>query len=1284
MSSGAAKGARVHLIGAGGAGMSGLARLLLQTGHRVSGSDASDSAALRALGDLGARIAIGHQAVHVDGAERVVISPVIAADNDELKAARAAGLAIQTRAQALGALVDGRDVVAVAGSHGKTTTTAMLAFVLARAGLEPGHYLGGACPSLGGLSASWGPRSLFVLEACEAFGALESWRPTHCLVTNIDDEHLEHYGGQEQLTQAFQSLVDRTAQHGSVVLCGDDARAAALGVLRPNSTVTFGLQASNEVRGLVRSLDGDASVFGVTRRGALLGEVRLGLPGEHNVRNALGVVAMALELGVPFDTVASALGEFQGVERRLSRVGAAAGVQVLDDFAHHPTEIDAVMQVARAGMGGNGKLVVAFATQPHDGLPRLARRFAAALSAADLVLLAPLQAAGDASAARFEQLAGAIRASGTPHVRLGGPDQLASAALDHLGQGDRLLVLGPSEVRRAGPQVLQGLKAREGQGLDAPEWSISRGRTVPAAEPPCLVSLILAQARRRPEAAAVQCGEETLAYAQLIERAARIADALTQAGLEAGEIVAVSLERSPWRVAAFLAVLWAGGVYLPVDPALPAKRKRLMLGDARARVAIAPPGSVEDASIRIIDLEVLPPPGRGWNRPGPARSGSEAAYMIYTSGTTGQPKGVVVEHASIANFASAAVAAFEIDQTSRVSNASAFGFDVAVGEMAMTFAAGACLVVPPEATGLVGGPLGRLVRDQGVTHLSMTPSALATLPAHDYPAITHVIVAGEACPPDLAERWGASRVFINGYGPTEATVLATFDRHAPGQAITIGKAMDNACAFILDAEERPLRRGAAGELWLSGAGLARGYFRRKDLTAERFRTVRPDGRKPVRAYRTGDLAAMLPDGRIRYLGRADDQVKLRGFRIELGEIEACLRSHPQVKDAAVDLRRNPAGQELLVGYVVAEDVQAPPATEALLEHVAGRLPAYMTLSTVVAIDAVPLSSNGKRDRSALPDPPRLALRRGGAPKAPSEGLESELHDLFRRELAIDDPFGVRDTLVDLGVDSLKTANLFLAVEARYGVELQLETAAGADTIELLALHVGRLLGESSPQGRPEPALAASIVRKQLTYLAAWSGARRTPKSLIVTRGDGGQRPPLFWCCQGNDEHEQLSAGLGPGLTVHGMRSGHLVFRYEPSTVGALASRYVEEILELQPQGPIRLGGNCQGGTIAQEIAGRLIARGREVEVLFLLDPGRFRPSRAPISLIFGVGSEQNPYRGGAAPERVFEEAYPAGYSVDFLPGAHGLYFEAPGLDALAGVIGARLTLLDRTATPEPA
>ena len=301
---GAAQPSGVHLIGAGGAGMSGLGRLLLETGHDVSGSDAVDSPALRGLGERGARVWVGHDGGRLERPGRVVVSPVIPPDNAELKAARFSGAPVQTRAQALAELLEGREVVAICGSHGKTTAAAMLAFVLRRAGEDCGHYLGAVCPSLEDDSARWGSGALFVLEACEAFGALHEWRPSHLLITNIDDEHLEHYGGEDQLRGAFQALVARTPAGGQVVICRDDPGAAALEAPRPGSVLTYGLDPGADIRGSVVSIDSQAALFGVARGGEPLGEVSLPLAGLHNVRNALGAIGMALGLGVPFETVA--------------------------------------------------------------------------------------------------------------------------------------------------------------------------------------------------------------------------------------------------------------------------------------------------------------------------------------------------------------------------------------------------------------------------------------------------------------------------------------------------------------------------------------------------------------------------------------------------------------------------------------------------------------------------------------------------------------------------------------------------------------------------------------------------------------------------------------------------------------------------------------------------------------------------------------------------------------------------------------------------------------------
>ncbi len=1273
---------KAHLVGVGGIGMSALARLLLESGVEVSGSDSRPSPLLDDLRRRGAAIFVGHDAERVGGAARVIFSPAVPSRNAELVAARRLGIPTQTRAEALTELVAGRETVAVAGSHGKTTATAMLALVLTRAGLDPGYMIGGRTPSLDGDSARLGGGGLFVAEACEAFGALDCWSPGHCLITNIDDEHIEHYDGDEGLRRAFAALVARTAPGGVIAICGDDVIATEVCANGPATVVRYGLDLANHLRARIDISRPNGCDFTVFRDGSRLGPVSLATPGLHTVRNALGVIAVALGLGVPFDIIADALGAFTGVDRRWQFLGEAAGVRVFDDFAHHPAEVAATLEVARAALAPGGRLVVAFEPQLHSRARRLATDFATALGRADLVLLAPVDPAGEPPevARGDEALAAAIELAGTPLIRLPEPESATGAAAD-LRLGDILVTMGPGRIGAVGGRILESLRAGGEGGQRASGPSISIGADRPLPEPASWLAQVRANAACRPDAPAVECGSATISYARLVARAEGLAAALERAGVGPEQVVAVCLDRSAQRTVAFLGVLMSGGVYLPIDPELPPDRIRFMLEDAQASVVVADPAAdaiPRDGSVTIIDPGIQRVPRAPSGRPDPVLTGAEAAYIIYTSGSTGTPKGVIVEHRAICNYARAAAEAFGVTPTSRVSQVSAFGFDVAVGDTAMALYAGACLVAPTDAEARPGPSMARFIRQAAISHLSLTPSALSVLPLGDYPALTHVVLAGEVCPPELAARWSPGRRLFNAYGPTETTVVSTFDEHASGRLLTIGRAMDNAQALILDESERPVGRGETGELWLAGAGLARGYLGRPELTAERFRTLEVAGLGALRAYRTGDLARMDPDGRIRFLGRADDQIKLRGHRIELGEIEAALHQRPDLRDAIVDLRKDASGADQLVAYVVAADGSPVPSRADIASYLAERLPAYMIPAAVVGIASAPMTPNGKRDRAALPEPPAPAVRSQASGDAPGTPLQTALAELIRHELAIEGPVGVRDAFGDLGADSLRMANIFLAVEAQFGIELPAEATFEADTLERLAAHVERTLGAPARQVQEAQSLAESIIRKQLGFISTWTGLRRDANALIVTRNPDGRRAPLFWCFQGNKEHERLAAQLGPGQPLHGMRSGHMVFRYQAETVLALASRYADEMTALQPTGAFRMGGNCQGGVIARETALQLMARGREVAMLIMVEQGKFHPYPAPVALVFGADSHLKPMSGDAESDPMLDAAYPAGWSVQAIPGRHGTYFAPKHIEALAAAIR---TSLERTQGP---
>jgi amino acid adenylation domain-containing protein len=441
------------------------------------------------------------------------------------------------------------------------------------------------------------------------------------------------------------------------------------------------------------------------------------------------------------------------------------------------------------------------------------------------------------------------------------------------------------------------------------------------------------------------------------------------------------------------------------------------------------------------------------------------AYVIYTSGSTGHPKGVQVSHRGIANLALAQTAAFRVTHGSRVLQFAPLSFDASVSEMAMAFHAGAALVLAARDELMPGAPLVRLLREQAVSVATLPPSVLAALPEADLPALRTLVVAGEACPADLAARWAPCRHFVNAYGPTEATVCATLaaweggDRRPP-----IGPPIANTRLYVLDRHLNPVPIGVPGELYVGGVGVARGYLRWPGLTAERF-LPDPFGAEPgSRMYRTGDVGRWLPGGTLEYLGRIDRQAKVRGFRVEPGEIEAHLSSHPAVRECVVVCREDSPGDRRLVAYVAWRDGRAA-NTGDLRTFLKGKLPDYMVPAAFVSLKSLPLSSHGKVDRKALPAPDASLPDPGVAYEAPCGPVEEAVAAIWAEVLGLE-RVGARDTFFDLGGHSLLATKLLSRICQVLGVEVHLRALFEAPTVAGLSAAVETAREAGTPSTAP--------------------------------------------------------------------------------------------------------------------------------------------------------------------------------------------------------------------------
>ncbi|MFF2149141.1 amino acid adenylation domain-containing protein [Kitasatospora sp. NPDC058190] len=545
----------------------------------------------------------------------------------------------------------------------------------------------------------------------------------------------------------------------------------------------------------------------------------------------------------------------------------------------------------------------------------------------------------------------------------------------------------------------------------AAELDRARGtfRPVPEAT---LAELFERQAARTPDAPALLDGERELSYAEVDRTANRLAHQLIRSGVGPERLVALALPRGAAAVVAQLAVAKAGAAFLPVDPDYPAPRREFMTRDAGATVLLDDPAGVWTA-----DGPQTPPTDADRTRP---LSPGHPAYVIYTSGSTGTPKGVLVTHRGLAAFAAAAAEQYAVGPGDRVLQFASPSFDASVLEVCVSLLSGAALVTGEEGP-LVGERLAEVLAGRRISHTLIPPAALATVDpetADALPALRTLIVGAEACPADLVDTWAPGRRMVNSYGPTEATVVATWTGPLTADTGTpaIGRPSGATRAYVLDTALRPVPPGVTGELYLAGPGLARGYLGRPGLTAGRF-LADPYGAPGERMYRTGDLARRGADGQLRFAGRADDQIKLRGFRIEPGEIESALRRSPLVRDAVVTVRADAPGGGRLVAYVVPADPaeEAPSALE-LRAHLAESLPPHLVPSVFVPLERLPLTPNGKTDRRALPDP-GPAQGAAGPYRAPGTDTERRIARIWADVLGIEE-VGADDNFFLLGGDSI--------------------------------------------------------------------------------------------------------------------------------------------------------------------------------------------------------------------------------------------------------------------------
>ncbi|WP_434085294.1 amino acid adenylation domain-containing protein [Mycolicibacterium goodii] len=615
--------------------------------------------------------------------------------------------------------------------------------------------------------------------------------------------------------------------------------------------------------------------------------------------------------------------------------------------------------------------------------------------------------------------------------------------------------------------------------------------------PVSIPELFTAWAVRSPEAIAVTCDGRSMTYRELDEASNRLAHLLSGYGAGPGQCVALLLPRCVDAITAILAILKTGAAYLPIDPATPDTRIEFIHTDATPIATITTPTlhpPVAACGVPLIDtndprLHTCP------DTPLPPPAPDDIAHIIYTSGTTGTPKGVAVTHHNITRLFDHLTIGIDLNPDQVWTQCHSYAFDYSVWEIWGPLLHGARLVIVPEHITTSPADLHQLLIHEHVTIWSQTPTALAAQTPDDLPPLT-LMAAGETCPTDVVNHWAPGRLMINGYGPTETTIYATISHPlTPGaDTVPIGVPVPGTALFVLDELLQPLAPGVTGELYVAGHGVSIGYLHRAGLTASRFLAC-PYGPPGTRMYRTGDLVHWGTDGQLHYHGRTDHQIKIRGYRIELDEIRHALTTLDGVTHAAVTTREDTPGDKRLIGYITGTADPTHARTT-----LAEQLPTYMVPATIVALDTLPLTTNGKLDTRALPAPQYQSANHHRAPTNPIEDI---LTGIYTHILGIDH-ISIDDSFFDLGGDSLSAMRLIAAINTRFSTDLSVRTLFDAPTVAQLAPRIAKAGRRRQPfaVGEGPAVVPLSFAQSRMWFLNRFEGGAPTYNLPIAFRVSG--------------------------------------------------------------------------------------------------------------------------------------------------------------------------------------
>ncbi|HAB38693.1 MAG TPA: hypothetical protein DCE52_11980, partial [Rhodobacteraceae bacterium] len=956
------------------------------------------------------------------------------------------------------------------------------------------------------------------------------------------------------------------------------------------------------------------SEFSVLNEGQKIGNVNLPMPGQHMIENALGCIAVCVSIGITFEVIAKALLNFGGVAQRWKDHGVINGVRIIEDFAHHPTALRANIETANLFLPEGGRLILGFQPQLFSRTQRFAKAYSDIIRTCDAAFLLEIDASGEKNpnTVGSQIIIDHLREASPPVSLSSSPDDLVQNAISFLKPNDIILLAGGADIARTArlvvSQMVEGLKTtslcRRLLSVDCRQLNQP---SIPEKVENAL-TLIARNFSTVPSATAVCCGAESISYHELNVISYELSLELRARGIGTGSVVAIGLPASIDQVSLQIAVLRAGGTCLTLDEKLPAERLSYMLDIARAALVVTQNGSRIDETLDhaakihfekfVSDcVHNLKGPFFSNHKMDGEPQGDDIAHICFTSGTTGWPKGIPTTHAALFALLQTAIERFGMTNATRTVLNSSLNFDASIAEIMLTLSAGGTLCIPENKQVIMGRNLCDFINRNEITHLFATPSVLSTLPPSSMKSLQTVVAGGEVCSQELADTMSSNCQFFNAYGPSEAAIYSTAWEYTKENDVCIGQPLAHIDLHILNPQGGTVDRDGIGEIFLSGIGVCRRYLGDPELYRDRFVTVKDQDGASVQAYRTGDLARVRTDGQIEFIGRIDNQIKIRGNRIELEEIEATFMRIDFIADAVACIERTDHGSKIVAFYTSRDNV--PKDVCDVSQALARSLPDYMSPSTIVEIEEIPMTLTGKKDRIETARRHRHKTFAQDEFIAPVNETQERLANLWRAVLAVDHPVGQIHNFVRLGGDSLKQVTLTMKVEDAFQIIVPPGFFGMITNLRAMAKLVDELIETAMnrvSQNHATP-LSDHIYSKQLEFTSGWAGRRHEPQSLIVSVGSPDAEFHLFWCLQAGIELASIANALGPNYCVHGMRSGHLIMAYSDENLARLSQHYALEISKFYPKGTLSFGGNCQGGQVAHAVAGILQKQGRDIKAL---------------------------------------------------------------------------------------